>query len=57
MTKARECGKKYPHNTKREAEAHKWSLVRGGARPGAMQVYKCPFCQKWHVGHKKRRRR
>lgn len=58
-TQARACGDKQKHNTRREAKAHKWSLVNGkGASPKTLNVYKCKFCNKFHVGRslKKRKR-
>lgn len=58
MTKARACGTKARHATKAEAEAHLWALVRDtGTRPGAMSIYRCPYCKSWHIGHRKRARR
>lgn len=57
MSKARECGTKHRHDTKTQAEAQLWSLVRAGTRRARMQIYKCRHCGCWHVGHKRKRRR
>jgi hypothetical protein len=58
MTKARTCGRKIRHAYKLDAEEHLNSLIReGDARPGSMNVYRCPYCNGWHVGHRKHVRR
>lgn len=56
-TKQRGCGHKIPHPTRKEAERHMWNLVRRGAYPGRLNVYRCKHCtSSWHVGHKPRHR-
>lgn len=56
QSKARVCGDKHRHETKESALEQYWSLVRSGTHPAAMRVYRCKFCQCWHVGHRMRRR-
>ena len=48
------CKRKLRHRTRGAAEAAMRSLVRRDLdRPeiGALNVYKCPRCLSWHVGH------
>lgn len=56
-TKARVCGDKQRHDDKTSAEQHRHHLIRNGASPRRINVYRCPVCGGWHVGHWPRRRR
>lgn len=58
MTKARECGTKFRHDSKAGADAQAASLHRNrAATPATAHVYRCPHCGGWHVGHRKQRGR
>jgi hypothetical protein len=49
---AAKCSEKKAHDNKEEAEVHAAQLRRAlGSR---VRVYRCPFCETWHVGHVKR---
>jgi len=50
-TRAQTCGRKKKHADKAAAERHMDRLVRGGASPDILNVYKCRFGPHWHVGH------
>jgi hypothetical protein len=57
-TKNRGCTGKIRHETRREAVKHLWRIVRRGASPFWLNVYKCRHCNGgFHVGHKQGRRR
>jgi hypothetical protein len=57
-TKGRSCAGKQRHATRAEAEAHRRSLIVGGAHPSRIVVYPCNHCDGgFHVGHKGRKRR
>ncbi|MET9339228.1 hypothetical protein [Nonomuraea sp. NPDC003804] len=49
---ARMCGNKHRHPSRRQARAHLRSLVGAGQRRELLNVYKCWFCDAWHVGHR-----
>lgn len=57
MSRARECGTKIQHASRRGALNQIASLVKAGTHRGRMQAYRCPHCDAWHVGHRKNRRR
>lgn len=42
---------KFPHVTRASAVWHKLKLVERGAAEWQLNVYKCPFCPAFHVGH------
>jgi hypothetical protein len=44
-----QCEGKRPFSHKRYAKAHARVAEQG---IGRMQVYRCPHCGRWHVGHK-----
>lgn len=44
------CEGKQGHETKEQAKAHRNNLIRRGN--ALLEVYKCPWCDKWHVGHR-----
>ena len=53
----RACGKKYRHATRKDAITHMESLQkRDGVNYGGkgLNVYRCWYCQHWHVGHTRR---
>jgi len=61
MTRQREHGSqdhpKQAHDTRRAAQDHLFSLMRNkGARRRSLEVYRCRWCGKYHIGHRKRRR-
>lgn len=46
------CDGKHQHEDKTKAIAHKMRLIKDGlAQRGELWVYRCEFCNKWHVGH------
>jgi hypothetical protein len=52
-SRKRACDGKQKHKTKEEAQAHLSSLKRKrGAAIWRMDVYKCPYCKMFHVGHR-----
>lgn len=54
-TKNQSCTGKKRFDTRAAANDEKFRLRRaGGSWP---EVYKCKFCDGWHLGHKARRRR
>lgn len=50
-TKGRMCAGKRRHPTRGKALAHMRQLVRRGAASERLNVYECPHCGGWHVGH------
>jgi hypothetical protein len=54
---------KIRHDTREGAERQRAQLERRdqrrGApfRPGHLNVYHCPACEAWHVGHSRKRRK
>lgn len=55
-TKNRGCNGKVRHETRAEAKAHLWSMVRRGAFVLWLNVYRCKHCGHFHVGHRPGRR-
>jgi hypothetical protein len=56
LNAARLCKRKYRHSTRGAAEAALRSLIgRELHRPelGTLNVYRCPRCLAWHVGHRR----
>jgi hypothetical protein len=51
-TPARACRRKMRHETKDEARTHLERLIRNGASRSRLEIYKCKFCDHYHVGHK-----
>lgn len=49
----RTCGQKVRHRGVAAAYAHIRALDRAG-NGGGLQVYHCPFCRGWHIGHSAR---
>ena len=56
-TQARSCTGKKRHLTVRTAEGHRDRLIRRGAHPTAIEVYRCGHGPHYHVGHVPNRRR
>ncbi|MGA5764497.1 hypothetical protein [Nonomuraea bangladeshensis] len=55
---ARMCVGKIRHETREKASAHLRALARAQrARQGRLNVYRCPICLTWHVGHRRWTRR
>ena len=52
ISKAKGCDNKRPFGTREEANARRQKYIDGGAPPEGIRVYKCPHCNKFHVGHK-----
>lgn len=52
------CGRKHKHASRGAAEAQLLSLLRMDDTNGRdrLHLYKCGFCDGWHVGHKRLRR-
>lgn len=46
------CGEKVRHTSKRKANEHIEEMKARGINVANLNVYKCPFCRKWHVGHR-----
>lgn len=46
------CGEKIRHTSKRKATDHIEEIKARDEDASNLNVYKCPFCRKWHVGHK-----
>lgn len=53
-TKTRSCEGKKRHPSRAAARVHMHALITKGAAP--LNVYKCRYCQAWHVGHIRRYR-
>lgn len=51
----RACGDKFAHATKKAAQAHMHALIRKGNV--CLEVYRCPWCDQYHVGHRGRGRK
>lgn len=56
MSRARECGEKVQFKTRREAEDSMWHVKRTTLAT-QLTVYRCKYCNFWHFGHTRRRRR
>lgn len=56
-TPARICGNKHRYPSRGAALHEMWRLIRRGTHPSGINVYKCPVCGGWHVGHKARKRK
>lgn len=56
-TRARACDGKIRHEYKAQALGQWAGLAHAGARYNQLQVYKCPYCAGWHVGHRSGKRR
>lgn len=52
----RSCERKVRHEDPGAAWAMVKRLHRTKGDQGNLQVYRCPFCGGWHVGHGKERR-
>jgi hypothetical protein len=50
-TRGRSCDGKKAHPTREAALDHFYRLVRAGAAPAGLSVYRCRFCGSYHVGH------
>ena len=44
------CDRKIAHPNKVAARHEAWRM--GQAVGGRFDVYHCPFCRRWHVGHR-----
>ena len=53
-TRAVQCDGKRQHPNRAKALGHMFSLVRHGASPAALNVYRCRHCGSWHTGHRPR---
>lgn len=53
-TRARACAGKLAHGTRQDALAHLARLVRGGAAPWRLVIYRCRHCSRFHIGHRGR---
>lgn len=53
-TPERTCGKKIKHLTEESAAVHQQDFISRGkkAKKNRMDIYLCPFCGFFHVGHK-----
>ncbi|MGW6498565.1 hypothetical protein [Nonomuraea angiospora] len=52
---ARMCGGKIRHPNRRRAAGHLRALAAAGKAVAArLNVYRCPVCLDWHVGHRPR---
>lgn len=54
-SRERSCEGKFPHETKDQAKAHMANLIRKGNV--LLEVYRCMWCEKYHVGHRPRGRK
>ena len=45
------CGKKIRYETAKDAGAGRHALNRSKGYQGQMNVYRCPFCGGYHIGH------
>lgn len=51
-TKARACDGKIKHATREDAQSHRRRLIRAGASPKRLTVYRCPADgSHFHCGH------
>ena len=47
-----QCGRKVRHADEAAARRAIWKLAQAyGGGLGFMQVYRCPHCSGWHIGH------
>lgn len=46
MSSSKECGNKVRHPTREAA-----TVAMGRTRGYPLHVYRCPWCNCWHVGH------
>lgn len=52
----RMCGDKRQHPTRKSAAGHRAALARHRrVSVRAFNVYRCPICGFWHVGHRRPR--
>lgn len=51
--KLRGCIRKKPYNSENEAKEGMLKDMLTFRNPQMLNVYKCEFCDKWHVGHKR----
>jgi hypothetical protein len=49
LTRERACSGKKPHRTRGAATAAMRAHIAAGAK--RLNVYCCPHCARWHVGH------
>jgi len=49
------CVGKKAHGTRKEARDHMLALIRKGEK--SLEVYRCFWCEKYHVGHRSRGRK
>lgn len=47
----RQCTNKQRFDTSAEAGYSAYLLTKSGKSRGAVHVYKCKFCGKYHIGH------
>jgi hypothetical protein len=45
------CTGKVRHASAHDGQTAIGKLVRGKGWQGTMNVYQCPFCHAWHIGH------
>ena len=50
-SKRRACRNKKAHLSRSGAEDHMNRLIREGAEPYTLSVYRCLSCGRYHVGH------
>jgi hypothetical protein len=48
------CKGKQAHENEGKAQAAIRSLSRFAHEAGRLEAYKCIYCNKWHVGHKRK---
>jgi hypothetical protein len=55
-TSRRDCSQKVDHPSKKVAEGVLRQMVKahGPARTARLSAYKCPLCQRWHLGNRVR---
>lgn len=51
----RACEGKQGHDTREQAKFHMQNLIRKGNV--LLEVYRCPWCDKYHVGHRPKGRK
>ncbi len=52
----KKCVGKHAHKSEGAAQAHIRALVQlGRAEADNIRAYRCPYCNRWHVGHYARR--
>ncbi|ECQ4329842.1 hypothetical protein FY725_21905 [Salmonella enterica] len=47
----KQCGCKKRHKTADGAQIELWIIRKRYGHQGQMGVYRCPFCNNYHVGH------